>query len=83
MVTAVPSLWVYLLSEKPFDLITDHQVPRYAFWKRDTRRRLARWVYFMAEYNLSIIYRPGTANRAADFIFRETDMETATEMCAD
>lgn len=47
---------IYLLSTKPFQLITNHQALQYAFKKKDVHKRLGRWQDFLSEYALTIAY---------------------------
>ena len=56
-------------------MITDYQAFQNAFKKKDIHSRLARWFDFLAEYELEILYRPGSKNCAADFLSRLLDDE--------
>ena len=70
VVFALKKFRVYLLSDIPFTVITDHRALQYAFQKQDIHGRLARWLDFLAEYDYKIQYRPGKVNAAADFLSR-------------
>ena len=73
VVFALRKFRVYLLSDVPFVVVTDHHALSYAFKKKDIHGRLARWMDFLAEYEFTVQYRPGTENTAADFLSRQTD----------
>lgn len=49
VVFALRQFRVYLLSSKPFKVVTDHQALSYVFRKNDIHGRLARWLDFLAE----------------------------------
>ena len=70
VIFALKTFRVYLLSSTPLKLITDHQALSYAFRKKDIHGRLARRLDFLAEYNFTVEYRRGSANSAADYLFR-------------
>lgn len=74
VIFAIRKFRVYLLSDIPFDLVTDHQSLRYAFEKKDVHSRLARWLDFLAEYDYNMKYKPGSTNSAADFLPRDAAM---------
>ena len=73
---------VYLLSDVPFVVVTDHHELSYAFKKKDIHGRLARWIDFLAEYEFTVQYRPGTEKTAADFLSRHTN-EVKAEVLSD
>lgn len=83
VIFALRKFRIYLLSSQPFELITDHQALRYAFMKKDVHGRLARWLDFLAEYDFHVVYRPGTANGAADFLSRQALEEPALGIAED
>lgn len=74
VIFALKKFRMYLLSTEPFKLITDHQALREAFRKEDIHGRLARWLDFLAEYEVEIAYRPGDRNKAADFLSRHSNI---------
>ena len=71
VVFALRKFRVYLLSDVPFVVVTEHHALSYAFKKKDIHGRLARWMDFLAEYEFTVQYRPGTENTAADFLSRQ------------
>ena len=75
VIFALKKFRIYLLSNKKFKLLTDHQALKYAFKKKDVHGRLARWLDFLAEYNFDIEYRPGEENGPADYLSRSAPEE--------
>lgn len=61
---------MYLLSTLPFTLISDHQSLKGAFQKKGTHGSLARWLFFLSEYEFGIQYKLGNENIAPDFLSR-------------
>ncbi len=57
VIFALKKFRVYLLADKPFQLVTDHQALQYAFKKKDVHGRLARWLDLLAEYEFEVVYR--------------------------
>ena len=62
VIYALRKFRVYLLSERPFELYTEHQGLRYAFSKKSIHRRLARWLDFLTENKFAVKYNPGTVS---------------------
>ena len=63
-------LWRHYLLGAKFELFTDHQALKYLFSQKDLNMRQARWMEFLAAYDLDILYTPGKANRVADALSR-------------
>lgn len=80
VVFALKKFRVYLLSDIPFTVLTDHQALQYAFRKKDIHGRLARWMDFMAEYDVEVKYRSGATNGAADYLSRLEGTREGTEL---
>lgn len=70
---------VYLLSSKPFTLLTDHQSFQYAFQKRDVHGRSARWLDFFAKYGFLSQYRAEWDNQTADYLSQFADEAPPSE----
>lgn len=83
VIFALKKFRVYILSSEPFEQVTDHQALQYAFRKKDVHGRLARWIDFLEDYELKIMYKSGADNRAEDFLPRHALAESAPEMGAD
>lgn len=52
------------------EVFTDHHSIKYLYTQESISRRQARWLEKFAEFNLSIKYRPGSQNAAADALSR-------------
>lgn len=63
----------YLFGRK-FTLYTDHKPLSYAFGQKTTNARLIRWRLALAEYDMTIKYRPGSQNTVADGLSRAHDI---------
>ena len=57
----------------PFSAITDHRALEYFSTKRELTPRQMRWAIFVADYNIKLSYRPGTANVVADALSRKQE----------
>lgn len=79
VVFALKIFRIYLLGAGPFQLITDYQVLSYAFKRNDVHARPAPWLYRFAEYDFDIVYRPGAANFAAEYLSSYDEDETETK----
>lgn len=70
---------MYLLSNIPCTLITDHDALLYAFQKKFIHVRLARWMKFLAIYDFEIKHRKSRANLVFDFLSRMEGKENQVE----
>ncbi|KAL0409459.1 UNVERIFIED_CONTAM: Transposon Tf2-11 polyprotein [Sesamum radiatum] len=61
----------YLYGEK-CEIYTDHKSLKYLFTQKDLNMRQKRWLELIKDYDLSINYHPGKANRVADALSRKT-----------
>ena len=68
---------VHLLGSKPFVIYTDHASLRTATQSPHLSQRMARWLYFFAEYNFEVNYYTGKQNALADALSRRPDYELA------
>ena len=64
-------LWRHYLLGAKFQLFTDHKALKYFFSQKDLNMRQHRWVEFLADYDLEILYTPGKANLVADALSRQ------------
>ncbi|GMG15529.1 unnamed protein product [Phytophthora fragariaefolia] len=67
---------VHLLGQKPL-IYTDHASLRTATSSPHLSQRMARWLSFFAEYNVTVEYKPGKQNVLADALSRRPDYELA------
>ncbi|KAE9027023.1 hypothetical protein PR001_g12056, partial [Phytophthora rubi] len=68
---------VHLLGQKSFVIYTDHASLRTATSSPHLSQRMARWLSFFAEYNLTVECKPGKQNVLADALSRRPDYELA------
>ena len=69
VVWAIKKLRYYLLG-KHFEVITDHSALKWLFEIKDPIGIFARWIADLEEYDVTIKYRKGSANKDADFLSR-------------
>ena len=62
-----------LQTTEPFSAITDHRALEYFSTKRELTPRQMRWAITVADFNLKLTYRPGTANVVADALSRKQE----------
>jgi transposase InsO family protein len=62
-----------LQTPEPFSVLTDHRALEYFATKRELTPRQMRWAMTVADFNLKLTYRPGTANVAADALSRKQE----------
>ena len=68
---------VHLLGSKPFVVYTDHASLRTATQSPYLSQIMARWLYFFAEYNSEVKYKPGKHNVLEDALSRRSEYELA------
>jgi hypothetical protein len=59
----------------PISVVTDHRSLQYINSQQTLSSRQARWVEMLQEYDIKILYRPGTENHVADALSRRGDHE--------
>ncbi|KAH9111480.1 hypothetical protein AeMF1_014009 [Aphanomyces euteiches] len=70
---------IYLLGSKPFVVYTDHASLRHAIRSPHISERMARWLAFFAEFNMTVEYKPGRENVLADALSRRHE-DVAAEL---
>ncbi|XP_022564277.2 uncharacterized protein LOC106373000 [Brassica napus] len=70
----------YLYGEK-IQVFTDHKSLKYLFTQLDLNLRQRRWMEFIADYDMQILYHPGKANVVADALSRrKVDVDIEKEL---
>ncbi|KAH9111696.1 hypothetical protein AeMF1_013859 [Aphanomyces euteiches] len=80
---ALVTFRIYLLGSKLFVVYTDHASLRHAIWSPHISERMAQWLAFFAEFNMTVEYKPGRENVLADALSRRhedvaADLHTVT-----
>nr|GEY70687.1 reverse transcriptase domain-containing protein [Tanacetum cinerariifolium] len=65
VVYAFEKFWPYLVLSKSI-VYTDHSALKYLFNKQDDKPRLLRWVLLLQEFDITVRYKKGAENLAAD-----------------
>ena len=60
-------------TEIPVTVVSDHKNLEYFMTTKLLSRRQARWSEFLSRFNFKITYRPGTMNRRADALTRQSN----------
>lgn len=60
----------YLYGPTQFTIVTDHRPLKWILQLKDASSRLTRWALSLAEYNFSIVHRPGRLHGNADALSR-------------
>ena len=63
--------WRHYLLNMPFTMVTDHESLHYLKTMPILTPRLARWLDFIEEFDMKVIYRPGKENVVADALSRQ------------
>lgn len=69
--------WRHYLEGSAHDVqvLTDHRSLEYFKTSKQLNRRQARWSEFLADFNFTITYRPGTLGGQPDALTRRSDMQ--------
>ncbi|XP_070043282.1 uncharacterized protein [Nicotiana tomentosiformis] len=65
-------IWRHYLYGVHIDVFTDHQSLQYLFKQRELNLRQRRWLEFLKDYDVDILYHPGKANIVADALNRKS-----------
>ncbi|KAF0721733.1 hypothetical protein Ae201684_018948 [Aphanomyces euteiches] len=71
---------IYLLGSKPFVVYTDHASLKYAVKSPHISERMARWLAFFAEFNMTVECKPGRENVLADALSRRPMTEDSSSV---
>lgn len=72
-------IWRHYLYGEQCDIYTDHKSLRYIFTQKELNMRQRRWLELLKDYDITIQYHPGKANRVADALSRKTEGESTVE----
>ena len=64
--------WRHYLDGQKFTIVTDHQALVHFNTQPKMSRHQARWLELMQEFDYDLIYKPGTTNRVADPLSRQS-----------
>ncbi|KAK8928467.1 hypothetical protein KSP39_PZI017898 [Platanthera zijinensis] len=65
-------LWRHLLYDVICKIYKDHKSLKYVFTQKELNLRQRRWLEYVADYEVEILYHPGKANVVADALSRKT-----------
>ena len=65
-------LWRYYLYGVNVDVFTKHKSLQYMFTQKELNLRQRRWLEFLKDYDMSVLYHPGIDNVVADTLSRMT-----------
>ena len=72
VVALVKEFYPYLYG-RPFTLLTDHNPLTSLQGLKDTGGRLTRWLLYLQQFDIKVLYRPGRCNGNADTMSRRPD----------
>ncbi|XP_073061844.1 uncharacterized protein [Primulina eburnea] len=64
-------IWRHYLYGAKCEIFTDHQSLKYLFTQKELNMRQRRWIELLKDYDLTISYHPGKANKVADALSRK------------
>ncbi|WMV59290.1 hypothetical protein MTR67_052675, partial [Solanum verrucosum] len=70
MVVFALKIWHRYLYGVFVDVVTDHKSLQYVFNQKELNLKQMRWLKFLKDYEMSILYHPGMANVVADALSR-------------
>ncbi|KAH0709589.1 hypothetical protein KY284_011016 [Solanum tuberosum] len=63
-------IWRHYLYGVHVDLFIDHKSLQYGFTQKELNLRQRRWLEFLKDYDMNVLYHPGKANVVADALSR-------------
>ena len=61
-------IWRHYLYGVTYEIYTDHKSLKYIFQQRDLNLRQKRWMELLKDFDCSILYHPGKANVAENYV---------------
>ncbi|GKV06387.1 hypothetical protein SLEP1_g18287 [Rubroshorea leprosula] len=74
-------IWRHYLYGETCEIFTDHKSLKYIFTQKELNMRQRRWLELLKDYDLTISYHPGKANKVADALSRKSS-DTASSILA-
>ncbi|XP_057251716.1 uncharacterized protein LOC130591806 [Beta vulgaris subsp. vulgaris] len=80
-------IWRHYLYGVPCKVYTDHKSLKYIFTQRDLNMRQRRWLELIKDYDMTLYYQEGKANKVADALSRKSKhslnaaMVVSRELC--
>ena len=71
-------IWRHYLYGEQCEIFTDHKSLKYLFTQKELNMRQRRWLELLKDYDLTISYHPGKANKVADALSRKSSGVLAT-----
>ncbi|GKU97795.1 hypothetical protein SLEP1_g10885 [Rubroshorea leprosula] len=65
-------IWRHYLYGETCEIFTDHKSLKYIFTQKELNMRHRRWLELLKDYDLTISYHPGKANKVADALSRKS-----------
>ncbi|GKV02557.1 hypothetical protein SLEP1_g14986 [Rubroshorea leprosula] len=65
-------IWRHYLYGETCEIFTDHKSLKYIFTQKELNMRQRRWLELLKDYDLTISYHPGKANKVADALSRKS-----------
>ncbi|GKV11326.1 hypothetical protein SLEP1_g22590 [Rubroshorea leprosula] len=65
-------IWRHYLYGETCEIFTDHKSLKYIFTQKELNMRQRRWLELLKDYDLTISYHPGKANKVADVLMDST-----------
>ncbi|GKV15260.1 hypothetical protein SLEP1_g26056 [Rubroshorea leprosula] len=65
-------IWRHYLYGETCDIFTDHKSLKYICTQKELNMRQRRWLELLKDYDLTISYHPGKANKVADALSRKS-----------
>ncbi|XP_073307193.1 uncharacterized protein [Primulina huaijiensis] len=66
-------IWRHYLYGAKCEIFTDHQSLKYMFTQKELNMMQRRWIELLKDYDLTINYHPGKANKVADALSRKNE----------
>ncbi|GKV13621.1 hypothetical protein SLEP1_g24612 [Rubroshorea leprosula] len=71
--------WRHYLYGETREIFTDHKSLKYIFTQKELNMRQRRWLELLKDYDLTISYHPGKANKVANALSRKSSSIIATQ----